>query len=480
MSRDASGTYTLPSGNPVVTGTIISSTWANTTMDDIADELSDSLSRSGKGGMTAVLEVVDGTVSLPGLAFTSDPNTGMYRPTDDEINFAIGGDDVLALTALGLEVYHASADDPEIAFHADDNTLLSRIKHTGASELKILSLEHGLPVHISGEDTGGTEQVIFAGDPDGASVLYYAGSIVASTAADGLEVRDTSGSAPILSMQSDAGADLAFLEVVASTGLRLKHDVNGEQVWIEIKDTGGTDRVMMAADPDAGVNFNYTGTVAGGTQANGLYSQTLSGNSTFDLNNSAGTRLALLTVTDSGSEFIVRNDTDSGIMSLEAKDSGSANTKVFRGDPDGAVLLYYDGTSVFGTIDHTAVGNTSAAELKHADGSNYDLGFNVAPLVGAAATFSLDRDQVGCLIRMTGGTQVDLDSTTNTAPVGSMWIVANASGSAITVDANTGVTLTWMDGAGGANGDRTLANGGVASIYKRASNAYYIWGTGIS
>lgn len=44
MPRDASGTYTLPAGNPVVTLTTVSSTWANDTLSDIAAALTASLS----------------------------------------------------------------------------------------------------------------------------------------------------------------------------------------------------------------------------------------------------------------------------------------------------------------------------------------------------------------------------------------------------------------------------------------------------
>ena len=39
MSRNGSGTYNLPAGNPVVTGTAIASTWANSTLSDIATAL---------------------------------------------------------------------------------------------------------------------------------------------------------------------------------------------------------------------------------------------------------------------------------------------------------------------------------------------------------------------------------------------------------------------------------------------------------
>jgi hypothetical protein len=79
MPRDASGNYTLPAGNPVVTATVISSTWANTTLNDIRDTLTDSLSRSGEGGMTAPLAEIDGTALVPSYTFSSEPGLGFYR-----------------------------------------------------------------------------------------------------------------------------------------------------------------------------------------------------------------------------------------------------------------------------------------------------------------------------------------------------------------------------------------------------------------
>jgi hypothetical protein len=48
MSRNGSGTYNLPAGNPVVSGTTITSNWANSTMSDIASALSGSLASDGQ------------------------------------------------------------------------------------------------------------------------------------------------------------------------------------------------------------------------------------------------------------------------------------------------------------------------------------------------------------------------------------------------------------------------------------------------
>jgi hypothetical protein len=66
MSRNGSGTYTLPAGNPVVTGTSIASTWANTTMTDLANALTDSVAADGQTTMTGNLKM--GSNKITGLA----------------------------------------------------------------------------------------------------------------------------------------------------------------------------------------------------------------------------------------------------------------------------------------------------------------------------------------------------------------------------------------------------------------------------
>lgn len=69
MSRDANGTYSLPSGNPVSNGTTISATWANTTLTDIGSELSNSLDKGGRTTPTANIKL--GGFKLTGLAAAS-------------------------------------------------------------------------------------------------------------------------------------------------------------------------------------------------------------------------------------------------------------------------------------------------------------------------------------------------------------------------------------------------------------------------
>jgi hypothetical protein len=57
MSRNGSGVYSLPAGNPVVTQTTISSSWANNTMTDLAAALTDSVAADGQTPMTGNLDL---------------------------------------------------------------------------------------------------------------------------------------------------------------------------------------------------------------------------------------------------------------------------------------------------------------------------------------------------------------------------------------------------------------------------------------
>ena len=104
MPRNSSGTYTLPSGNPVVSGTLIEASWANTTLSDLASSMTDSLSRSGEGGMTAALRLYDGTVSLPGLAFSNETSTGLYRASAGDMRLAVTGSQVVQFLNTGVAV----------------------------------------------------------------------------------------------------------------------------------------------------------------------------------------------------------------------------------------------------------------------------------------------------------------------------------------------------------------------------------------
>ena len=71
MSRNGSGTYTLPAGNPVVPATVISTTWANTTLNDISTALTGSVASDGQTTMSGNLNM--GSNKVTALANGTNP-----------------------------------------------------------------------------------------------------------------------------------------------------------------------------------------------------------------------------------------------------------------------------------------------------------------------------------------------------------------------------------------------------------------------
>lgn len=104
MPRNSSGVYTLPSGNPVVPGTTIDAAWANDTMEDMANEITNSLSRTGAGGMLAPFRIADGTVTGPGLSYLNETNTGLYRSGAGSTWMAVLGVNVAQFSTVGLTI----------------------------------------------------------------------------------------------------------------------------------------------------------------------------------------------------------------------------------------------------------------------------------------------------------------------------------------------------------------------------------------
>lgn len=104
MPRNASGIYTLPGGNPVTPGDVIEAAWANTTLEDVADALTNSLSRTGAGGMLAPFRIADGSVSGPGLSYLNETNTGLYRSGAGSTWMSVLGVNTAQFSTVGLTV----------------------------------------------------------------------------------------------------------------------------------------------------------------------------------------------------------------------------------------------------------------------------------------------------------------------------------------------------------------------------------------
>jgi len=125
MARNGSGTYTLPAGNPVVTGTTISSTWANNTLNDIGNAMTASLAYDGQTVPVANLPM--GGYLHTGVAnATARTNYASAAQVQDStltyLTSVSGTDTITALAPVSMSAYAAGQTFRFIAAGANTTT----------------------------------------------------------------------------------------------------------------------------------------------------------------------------------------------------------------------------------------------------------------------------------------------------------------------------------------------------------------------
>lgn len=300
MPRASNGTYTLPGGNPVVTGTTISSTWANTTLSDIGTALTDSLSRSGSGAMTAALQLASGVVGAPGLTWSAETTSGLYRAGSGDFRYSIAAVDKFKIEADVITVYPGGGvgpairienTTPNIELYDTDGTANSRRTRVeqNADIFSIDSVNDAFSLArtlIAGTRVGVAWTTLQLGNTTDNPTYSFLGS---GTVTVGGAIREVDGSAatPAYSFSNDTNTgiyrvgsdDLGFavngtlvFEISGASGA-----INRNGQIFNLDGASGAPAYTFTADTDTGIyriSNNVLGFSAGGVRvgidANGL------------------------------------------------------------------------------------------------------------------------------------------------------------------------------------------------------------------
>jgi len=119
MSRNGSGTYNLPAGNPVVTGTTISSTWANTTLSDMANALTGSVASDGQTPMTGQLDMNSNKIINVATATVAGNAVEYTQFTTAFVNPTFGGTEFMLIPKGTTAQRPVSPVDGEMRYNTD-------------------------------------------------------------------------------------------------------------------------------------------------------------------------------------------------------------------------------------------------------------------------------------------------------------------------------------------------------------------------
>jgi hypothetical protein len=329
MARNGSGTYSLYTpGNPVVTGTTISSTWANNTLNDIATALTNSIAKDGQTTPTANLPM--GTFKLTGLgagsARTDSLNLGQSQDSGAKwLTGVAGTDTITASLSPAITAYSAG----QTFRFAPANT------NTGATTININSV--------------GAKNIYANGSALTAGILTA--NVVYEIVYDGTQF-NVIGGVGIDSVTARSLADSAVANTPILNGY-IDWAISGNALTASIKTLAGAD--PSSSDPVLCVFRDATVTNGGYVvrSVTAATSVTASSGSTLGTVSAQASRIRAVLVDDSGTVVLgLYNSWDNTNRSLLAIDESAVYTTTAEGGAGGADSAH---------VIYTTAGKTSKA-----------------------------------------------------------------------------------------------------------------------
>ena len=273
--------------------------------------------------------VPDGTAAAPGIAFETDPNTGIYRPGADQLAVATNGTGRLFINSTGLVGIGTSTPSQLLTLVSASNPI-QRLQRTGLPDGN--GSDGGIIEFAN--STGAVAEFRCGGDGDlqintkALSTNTYNNSLFIKGSTGNVGIGTTSPTAPLTVIGADNSTQVVIGGSTGSTGrgLRIATALNGsnnETVIFDAQATtaspafkwqlGGSDkmaldqngRLLIGTSTSRGnlfngtgndTNFQLEGTTYGGSSASFIRNSNTSGQSYLVLGKTRGTAVGGTTV----------------------------------------------------------------------------------------------------------------------------------------------------------------------------------------
>lgn len=243
----SSGNYTLPAGNPVVTGTVISSTVQNSTMSDIATALSTALLKDGSQTVTNNIPMAGFKFTGAGLgsARADSATIGNIQDGTGTYSATVGGTaDAITLTPIAvITAYVAGQRFSFIAGSANTTAATVNVNAVGVKNIT----KFGTTPLVAGDIASGAVTVI---EYDGTQFQLLGARVSSSGGALTVTARSTN----TILAAGDLGAVFQFTSTFTQTITAAATLASGWYIDLQNVGTG-----VITLDANSSETFNTPG-----------------------------------------------------------------------------------------------------------------------------------------------------------------------------------------------------------------------------
>jgi len=149
--------------------------------------------------------------------------------------------------------------------------------------------------------------------------------------------------------------------------------------------------------------------------------------------------------------LLLRNFIQGGEFNLSTTATGGGSRPLINGDPDVGIDIYYPADSEINlqTVSHDAADNSSGANVRGADGTLRGIGYNTLPRIavsGGNHTLAIGSQGMTLFYNEATARSILFNNDGNIPVDAYGHIRVGPSGGTLTLDAGTGVSLTYWNG----------------------------------
>lgn len=354
-----------------------------------------------------------GAVLQPVLTADADDFVNIHYGTDGAIRARSVNAGWAIRSTADNNPASGGANNAELRFENPSDERSARVGYQGTTtEFEVKNEIHGGTILLSAEDTGGAEQSLVTGDPDGDVALYYDSDPALASGQFGMEVYGIGAdSDPAIRMLDNPGGTLVGnIRATSGSGLVIDNRRNG-LVQVRATDASASVVPMATFDPDDAVVLYFDDEPAMATFIDGIEVFNTEGagqSGLIDLYDGGLSNRVQLVVNGGTGNGTFRSRVNSAHMFIISTDAGGTLVDGLEVDPDGQTIISHSGDPVIRTsAGGIRVLDTSGDDptVLFADDANSGLG-RMGYLGSTQLIFSNEQHggHVAVLAEDTGGT----------------------------------------------------------------------------